>query len=79
MRNNLKWIPTKCMTKEETDYLRTSFKECLWKDVRCGDIIFIEEGEHLPGDIVFLMSSAENGECFVQTATLDGERALKHK
>jgi magnesium-transporting ATPase (P-type) len=39
----------------------------------------IEEGEHLSADCVFLLSSADNGECFVQTATLDGERALKHK
>lgn len=26
-----------------------------------------------------LLSSATNGECFVQTSNLDGERALKHK
>ena len=39
----------------------------------------VEEGEHFPGDMVLLMSSAENGECFVQTSSLDGERALKHK
>jgi len=39
----------------------------------------IEEGEHFPADMVILTSSAENGECFVQTSTLDGERALKHK
>ena len=25
------------------------------------------------------MTSSENGECFVQTSNLDGERALKHK
>jgi len=33
----------------------------------------------LPADVVFLMASAANGECFVQTSSLDGERALKHK
>ncbi len=39
----------------------------------------IKEGEHLSADIVILLSSAENGECFIQTSSLDGERALKHK
>jgi P-type E1-E2 ATPase len=50
-----------------------------WADVKCGDLIFLQEGDHLPADIVFIMSSADNGECFVQTSSLDGERALKHK
>jgi magnesium-transporting ATPase (P-type) len=39
----------------------------------------VEEGEYLPADLVLLASSAENGECFVQTSSLDGERTLKHK
>lgn len=39
----------------------------------------MEEGEYLPADTVILASSAENGECFVQTSSLDGERTLKHK
>lgn len=59
--------------------MRSYFKEKLWADVKCGDILLIEEGEHFPADMVILMSSAENGECFVQTSSLDGERALKHK
>ena len=42
-------------------------------------MIYLEEGEHLAADMVFLTSSTDNGECFVQTSTLDGERALKHK
>ncbi len=29
--------------------------------------------------MILLMSSEENGDCFVQTSSLDGERALKHK
>lgn len=36
-----------------------------WADVKCGDIILIEEGENFPADCVLLISSAENGECFV--------------
>ena len=47
--------------------------------MKCGDIVLVEDGENFPADIVLLLSSAENGECFVQTSNLDGERALKHK
>ena len=47
--------------------------------MKCGDILMLEDGEHLSADVVFLVSSSTNGECFVQTSTLDGERALKHK
>jgi P-type E1-E2 ATPase len=59
--------------------LKKNFTPSGWRDIRCGDIIFLQDGDHLPADVVFLMSSQENGECFVQTSSLDGERALKNK
>eukprot|EP00347_Sterkiella_histriomuscorum_P004736 403359304 len=55
------------------------FSEKQWCDVKCGDIVYLKDGENFPADVLILMSSAENGECFVQTSSLDGERALKHK
>jgi phospholipid-translocating ATPase len=55
------------------------FKEIYWSDLKCGDIILVEDNEHFSADILLILSSAENGECFVQTSSLDGERALKHK
>jgi phospholipid-transporting ATPase len=66
-------------TKEDLDILKKNFTPTFWKDVRCGDIILLQDGENLPADVLFLMSSEENGECFVQTSSLDGERALKNK
>ena len=71
--------PSLLHSKEETALLKSNFTEVRWADIKCGDIILLQEGEHLPADLVFLMSSADNGECFVQTSSLDGERALKHK
>ncbi len=50
-----------------------------WQDAKCGDIMLIKENEHIPADIIVLMSSADNGEAFFQTATLDEEKAFKHK
>ena len=71
--------PSILHSKEEIAILKSNFTEVRWADIKCGDIILLQEGEHLPADLVFLMSSAGNGECFVQTSSLDGERALKHK
>jgi phospholipid-translocating ATPase len=52
-------------TKEDAAVLKNNFKVCRWEDVRCGDILYLEEGDHFPADMILLMSSEENGECFV--------------
>jgi P-type E1-E2 ATPase len=72
-------VKSRQSNKEDSDILKKNFSKSAWKDVKCGDLIFLQDGDHLPADIVFLMSSEENGECFVQTSSLDGERALKNK
>ena len=55
------------------------FSELKWADLKCGDIILVKEDEYFPADTILLESSSKNDECFVQTSSLDGERALKHK
>ena len=59
--------------------------------VRVGDILSLKEGENIPGDAIVLQvrsksdstvtptQTHDNGECFVQTDALDGERNLKAK
>lgn len=44
-----------------------------------GDIVLIREDEQIPADVVVLASSEPNGECYVSTANLDGESALKRR
>ena len=44
-----------------------------------GDIILVNENQFLPADIVILDSNYEDGLCYVETATLDGEKTLKPK
>ena len=59
--------------------IKESFKVTKWSKIYQGDLIYIEEGEAIPADIIIIRSSSDNGECFVQTSNLDGERTLKHK
>ncbi|KAJ3118729.1 hypothetical protein HDU96_009318 [Phlyctochytrium bullatum] len=61
------------------DDLATGWQELLWKDIRVGDIILIQEGESVPADVIVLFSSHQNGSCYIETSNLDGESNLKQK
>lgn len=67
---------TECKILCEKKFGCTSVK---WKDVRCGNIIRVDEDQIVPADIVLLHSSGQNGQCFVETKSLDGETNLKIK
>lgn len=46
-------------------------------ELTVGDIVLCRANDTFPCDIVLLSSSESNGECFVTTASLDGETSLK--
>lgn len=52
-----------------------------WLPVFClsqvGDVVFVNEDETFPCDLILLSSSREDGTCFVTTASLDGESSHK--
>ena len=50
-----------------------------WKDLFVGDIIRVESEEYFPADAIVLASSDKNGNCFIMTSSLDGEKNLKPK
>ena len=47
------------------------------KDLKVGDFVLSYEDEMFPADLVLMASSEPTASCFIQTSSLDGEKALK--
>lgn len=50
----------------------------MWRNVKVGDVLKVNENEAFAADLVILKTSADNV-CYVETKNLDGETNLKHK
>ena len=53
--------------------------ESNWADIEVGSLLLIKQDEQFPADLILLTSSLENGVCYIQTSSLDGEKTLKPK
>jgi phospholipid-transporting ATPase len=50
----------------------------MWRDVKIGDVLKVQENEAIPADLIILKTDKDNI-CYVETKNLDGETNLKHK
>ena len=53
------------------------FEDVYLADIKVGDILEIKDNVALPADCILLKSENKNGQVYVETAALDGERNLK--
>jgi len=53
-------------------FKQTKFYDVSWESLQVGDLIIVLENELVPADLVLFQSSNEEGECYLQTASLDG-------
>ena len=66
--------------KEEIIVFRDgSFKKEHSQSLRIGEIVVIPEGKTIPADMVLIDSGLRDGIAYVETSSLDGEKALKFK
>lgn len=47
--------------------------------MKVGDLLYINQNETAIADVVLLTYSSVNNFCYIETASLDGEKALKPK
>ncbi|KAL2871567.1 uncharacterized protein BJX67DRAFT_342623 [Aspergillus lucknowensis] len=56
---------------------KARFKRDYWKSLQVGDFVRLYSGEPIPADVVILSTSDQDGACYVETKSLDGETNLK--
>ncbi|KAG0200243.1 hypothetical protein BGX28_006650 [Mortierella sp. GBA30] len=53
------------------------WQDCIWQDVKVGDIVYLKNDDPIPADMIILSTSEPDGLCFIETKNLDGETNLK--
>ena len=66
--------------EEEVIVLRNGkFTKSQSRTLKSGEIVLIYENKPIPADLVIIDSGMREGECYIETSSLDGEKTLKLK
>lgn len=80
-RPNRRKIPHSVLNHTESYHGKSGtgakWQDCIWQDVKVGDIVYLQNDDPIPADIVILSTSEPDGLCFIETKNLDGETNLK--
>ena len=59
--------------------IQEQFLEIKSEEIKIGELIIVKNNMSIPCDLVILDTSSEEGICYVETSSLDGEKGLKQK
>ena len=70
------------LDKKQNNEKTTVYRENIWKEIISGDlcigeIVLVKQDSTFPADLILLDSELNEGICYIETATLDGEKSLK--
>ena len=60
-------------------YRNGFFSEEFSKNIQRGEIIFLQKNRTIPADMLLIETGNEEGTCYIDTSSLDGEKSLKLK
>ena len=60
-------------------YINNRWTETISGELNIGDLVLVAQDQTFPADLILLDSKLNDGLCFIETATLDGEKTLKQK
>ena len=60
-------------------YRNKKWEETISGDLQIGELVLITEDQTFPADLILIDSGLNDGICFIETGSLDGEKTLKQK
>ena len=60
-------------------YRNKSWEQTISGDLQIGELILVTQDNTFPADLILLDSGLNDGICFIETGTLDGEKTLKQR
>ena len=60
-------------------YRAQSWVDTVSGDLEIGELVLVKQNETFPADLILIDSELNEGICFIETGTLDGEKTLKQK
>lgn len=62
-----------------TVYRDGAWKETVSQSLHIGELVLVKEDQTFPADLILIDSNMQEGLCYIETGTLDGEKAPKLK
>ena len=72
------------LDRQQNNEPTLSYRNKKWTDtisgeLDMGELVLVAQNQTFPADLILLDSKLNDGLCFIETATLDGEKTLKQK